>query len=74
MHGAHFDLSQRNLVPRLFPKKREEPGNEVGASDPMQVSGLLHERRIGTKKVENISTFYYPSSNVAGSIGTKNFY
>ena len=29
--------------------------------------------RIGPKNVENISTFYYQSSNVAGSIGTKNF-
>jgi hypothetical protein len=27
-----------------------------------------------TKKVENVSTFYYPPSNVAGSIGTKNSY
>jgi hypothetical protein len=30
--------------------------------------------RTGPKKVENISTLYYPASKVAGSIGTKNFY
>jgi hypothetical protein len=30
-------------------------------------------RGTGPKKVENISNFYYPASNVAGSIGTKNF-
>jgi hypothetical protein len=34
--------------------------------------GLI--RGTGPYKVENISTFYYLASNVAGSIGTQNFY